>query len=363
MALGLVALAALVFAAPSEAQNNAPTGKPTIDGTPHAGDTLPASVSGIADAEGLTTPGYTYQWIRVPVVGAASNIAGATASTYTLTADDVTHRVRVMFTDDGGTAETATSDIYPSSGTVLTLPSAPRQFTATAGDGRVRLRWTNPFYDGGADGSAVRYQYRYAPGATVPDGTAWSNTTFFVQRRVLFAGLTNGTAYAFEVRAVNPVGPGSPATTATATPMTVACLAPALGNRRQHWRGDLTIGADTPPNGSAPLSFGFVTDEGTPRGSLSDTDFTLGAQEYGITAAWGGRAAARVPAGVARRRVRAGRGRHMMRWRRRSRGRRVHRSGGGVPTASPAGLPAPRRAETGPRAAGRRAGRAPSRPT
>ena len=65
LALGLVALAALVFAAPSEAQNNAPTGKPTIDGTPHAGEILTASVSGIADADGLTNASYTYQWIRV----------------------------------------------------------------------------------------------------------------------------------------------------------------------------------------------------------------------------------------------------------------------------------------------------------
>ncbi len=47
VALGLVALSALVFAVPSEAQNTAPTGKPTIDGTPHAGETLTASVSSV----------------------------------------------------------------------------------------------------------------------------------------------------------------------------------------------------------------------------------------------------------------------------------------------------------------------------
>ena len=291
LAVGLVALSALVFAVPSEAQTNtAPTGKPTISGTPHAGDTLTASVSGIADADGLTNPGYTYQWIRVVVVGGGtSNIAGATGSTYTLTGDDVTHRVRVrvMFTDDGSTAETVNSDDYPSSGTVLSVASVPIGFTATAGDGRVRLQWGNPSNAGGVVGTTLRYQSRYAPGATVPDGTAWSNPIRFKQFRKLFDGLTNGTAYAFEVRAVNTVGHGLPAT-ATATPMTVACPAPVLGNRRQRWRGDVTIGADTPPDGDAPFAFGFVTEEVPPRGSLSDTDFTLGAQAYGIAEAWVG---------------------------------------------------------------------------
>ena len=291
LALGLVALAALVFAVPSEAQNTAPTGKPTIDGTPHLGEILTTSVSGIADADGLTTPGYTYQWLRVlRQGGGTSNIAGATASTYTLTGGDVEHRVqvRVMFTDDGGNAETATSDIYPSSGTVLSVPSAPRRFLATAGDGRVRLKWTNSSNFGGVDVTTLRYQSRYAPGATVPDGTAWSNPTKFVQHRQLFAGLTNGTAYAFEVRAVNAVGSGPPVT-ATATPMTVACPAPSLGNRRQHWRGDLTIDAATPHNGDTRKFFGFATEDGLdgdlPEGSLSDTDFTLGAQAYSIDAA------------------------------------------------------------------------------
>ena len=149
--------------------------------------------------------------------------------------------------------------------------------------------WGNPTYVGVINLSEVRYQYRYAPGATVPDGTVWSNPRRFVQFRRLLDGLSNGTAYAFEVRAVNTVGPGPPAT-ATATPMTVACPAPSLGNRRQHWRGDLTIDASTPtpPGVEAPSYFGFAAHEDPPRASLSDTDFTLGAQAYGITAAWAG---------------------------------------------------------------------------
>ena len=73
--------------------------------------------------------------------------------------------------------------IYPSSGTVLSLPGAPPNVIATAGDGRVRLRWTSPSNTGGVTATTLQYQYRYAPGATVPDGTAWSNATKFVQFR------------------------------------------------------------------------------------------------------------------------------------------------------------------------------------
>ena len=45
--------------------NTAPTGVPTITGTAQVGQTLTAVTTGIMDANGLTSPGYTYQWIRV----------------------------------------------------------------------------------------------------------------------------------------------------------------------------------------------------------------------------------------------------------------------------------------------------------
>ena len=45
--------------------NTAATGAPTITGTAQVGQTLTASTTGIMDADGLTSPTYTYQWIRV----------------------------------------------------------------------------------------------------------------------------------------------------------------------------------------------------------------------------------------------------------------------------------------------------------
>ena len=63
------------------------------------------------DDDGLTTPGYTYQWIRVATDTTETNISMATASTYTLVTDDLgtTIKVKVSFTDDASNAETRTS--------------------------------------------------------------------------------------------------------------------------------------------------------------------------------------------------------------------------------------------------------------
>ena len=92
------------------AANNAATGAPTITGTAQVGETLTADTSGIMDSDGLATPGYTYQWIRVDGATEA-DISGATVSSYTVAAADRgrTIKVEVSFTDDLGNAETLTS--------------------------------------------------------------------------------------------------------------------------------------------------------------------------------------------------------------------------------------------------------------
>ena len=93
----------------STVTNTPAMGAPTITGTAQVGQTLTAVTTGIMDADGLTTPGYTYQWIRVD--GTDADISGATSITYTLVAADLgtTIKVRVSFTDDASNAETLTS--------------------------------------------------------------------------------------------------------------------------------------------------------------------------------------------------------------------------------------------------------------
>ncbi len=91
--------------------NAAPTGAVTIDDTtPMVGETLTADPSGIDDPDGLTSPSFAWQWLRVSS-GTAAPIGGATAATYTVVAGDVgaTLKVRATFTDDDGTEETVES--------------------------------------------------------------------------------------------------------------------------------------------------------------------------------------------------------------------------------------------------------------
>ena len=104
------------------AGNTAPTGAPTITGTAQVGQTLTASTTGIADANGLTSPTYTYQWIRVD--GTEADIAGENSSTYTLVDADLgtTLKVRVTFDDDASHTETLTSAATATVGAVATAP-------------------------------------------------------------------------------------------------------------------------------------------------------------------------------------------------------------------------------------------------
>ena len=137
-----------------ERSGTAATGQPTISGTARVGQTLTADTSGIADADGLTSVSYSYQWIRV-LDTVETEISGATSSTYMLVADDVgkTIRVKVTFTDDADNPETAISDAFPSSGTVEVALSDDATLSALA-------------LKNAADDSTVDLNETFAPATT-----------------------------------------------------------------------------------------------------------------------------------------------------------------------------------------------------
>ena len=124
------------------AEANSPaTGIPTISGTVQVGETLTASTTDISDADGLDNVSYSYQWMAD-----STNIAGATASTYTLTDSDVgkTIKARVSFTDDANNQETLTSE---PTATVEARPNNPPTGAPTISDSEAYV--TVEIEDGG----------------------------------------------------------------------------------------------------------------------------------------------------------------------------------------------------------------------
>ena len=109
------------------------TGAPTITGTAQVGQTLTAVTTGIMDADGLTSPTYTYQWIRVDGTDEA-DIASENSSTYILGDADLgtTLKVRVTFADDLGHTETLTSAATATVGAVATGPPTVNDVAVTS---------------------------------------------------------------------------------------------------------------------------------------------------------------------------------------------------------------------------------------
>ena len=164
----------------------------------------------------------------------------------------------------------------------VTTPGAPASFAAEGGDALVRLTWSAPSSDGGAP--VTKYQYRYSAGTAVAAGAAWidvpdvdesgdpaDDTVYRV------TGLANSTGYAFELRAVNSEGGGTPASD-YATPMAQACAEPDLGTRRSVWSGTVTVGYVIV---SGSPNYGYLADD-PPYGSLSENQFSIGANTYTI---------------------------------------------------------------------------------
>ena len=94
--------------------------------------------------------------------------------------------------------------------TLSTVPTAPQNLAALPGNGRVTLTWDAPESDGGRTIDSYDYRYRvtsetnWGAWAEVPDsGPGEANHSRY---RVM--GLTNGTVYTFEVRAVNGIESG-----------------------------------------------------------------------------------------------------------------------------------------------------------
>jgi Bacterial Ig-like domain/Fibronectin type III domain len=224
-------------AAPIAPQATAGDGSATLDVVPPAGTVTGYSVR-VLDATDTQ-------------VGTLQVFPGA-ATTLEITGltNGETYRFQVAATNSEGTGAFSA----PSNAVVpvprATAPGAPAITSATAGNASVTLRWTPPASDGGAAivGYSVRAYTAASPTTAVRTVVVGPVTTTAV------TGLTNGTAYTFDIRAINDVGTSGPsARSASVTPVApVVVTAP----------GAPTIGAPTAGNASATVRWTAPTATG-----------------------------------------------------------------------------------------------------
>ncbi|WP_310961434.1 CHAP domain-containing protein [Nocardioides terrisoli] len=137
---------------------------PSISGTPQIGRVLTASTGTWSPAAS-----YAYQWYDVGASGAATPIAGATASSYRPTPGVIGDQVTVVVTATRPGYTTATSRAAPTAAVV------PGSFTNTAPptvSGVAQVGRTLHATTGGWSPGGTAYAYRwFADGTTIPDAT------------------------------------------------------------------------------------------------------------------------------------------------------------------------------------------------
>ena len=186
--------------------NSPATGAPTIGGTAQVGETLTASTSGIADADGLTGATFSYQWLS----SRDTEIQGATGAAYILVPGDAgkTIKVKVSFTDEAGNEETLTSEA--TAAVAAALPPPPGNVRAvTQKSGAVELTWEAP---DGATVTGYRIERRSADQQR-SDGRPRDNHTLVEDTGSADTGYTDqsaekGVEYEYRVSARNESGPG-----------------------------------------------------------------------------------------------------------------------------------------------------------
>jgi titin len=150
--------------------------------------------------------------------------------------------------------------------TPSTVPGVPTSFSATAGDAQVTLAWQPPASNGGSAITGYR---------VLRDGVQLGSTRSAATREVVLTGLANGTAYDFQVVAVNANGEGARTDVLTRTPATV----PGVPTSFSAISGDAQVTvAWQPPssNGGSGITGYRVYVDGVQRGAdLTSTARTL----------------------------------------------------------------------------------------
>ena len=281
------------WVAPGPSPNTVPTGLPAITGTARVGDTLTASVTEIADADGLSGATFAYQWVSSDG-SADTDIAGATAASYTLTAADAGKaiKVRVTFTDDGGTGESLVS---AATGTVAAANAAPTGLPAITGTARVgetlEASVSGIADADGLSGATFSYQWVANEGETDVDiagATAASYTLSAAE-----AGKTVKVRMTFTDGRGTEESLVSEATAAVNTPATGLPAIAGTARVGETLEASVSEIADADGLGNAAFAYQWVSNDGETDADIAGAT----AASYTLTAADAGSGAIRITPG------------------------------------------------------------------
>ncbi|TLX93313.1 MAG: hypothetical protein E6K91_08785, partial [Thaumarchaeota archaeon] len=159
---------------------------------------------------------------------------GSTTYTITGTAGSISHSVNVAVT-------------------VFTVPSAPQNLVATAGNAQVGLTWNAPSSNGGATITGYNVYRGTASNGEGPTPIAIVGTTSYTN-----TGVTNGQTYFYKVTAINSVGESLSSNEASATPQLPALSVSVTTDKAVYSKGMASITV-TVTDSTAPISGASVT--------------------------------------------------------------------------------------------------------
>jgi gliding motility-associated-like protein len=239
------------------------------------GSTISATPNSIV-ADGISTSQITVQLYYgngTPATTSTGTVViSADNGTVSSTTDHQNGSYSAVLTSSNSAATSTVSYTYnttlsPTTATVAftapsaTTPSAPTITTITNNAGTATINFTAPTSNGGS--IITNYEF------TTNGGTTWTAfSPLTTSTPVTVSGLTNGSTYPFQLRAVNAIGPGTASNTISTTISTVSTQAPFLISPASSSSNSTTFQInytlpETPSAGTVRLTF-TPTAGGTP---------------------------------------------------------------------------------------------------
>ncbi|MGI0088110.1 MAG: fibronectin type III domain-containing protein [Nitrosotalea sp.] len=192
-------------------------------------------IDGVTDQGIVNMSSTTYGFVLVNPVTDKIYVSDAAGGNYVAVLNDKTNTISIVQVGQnpygigintntnkiyvGNSGSATVSVIDGSSSSTSTVPSAPQNLQATAGNSQISLSWTAPASNGGSAITSYNVYRGTTAGAESSTPIASTSSTTYND-----TGLTNGQTYYYTVKAVNSVGTSPASNEASATPKDPATI-------------------------------------------------------------------------------------------------------------------------------------------